>query len=105
MKKYNMYVYIIFIFFSFTFTQKLIIPMDQSQNDHLKAYGIAFFALNNKINVDWLLNYKGGSFMIDNNSIIKNECILRGVSYNEINATQKNNINQSIEENNMDIVL
>ena len=43
--------------------------------------------------------------MLDNNSIIKNECILRGVSYSEINASEVNNIFQSIEENNMDIVL
>ena len=99
------YIYIILILFNFLFTQKLLIPMDQTQNDHLKAYGIAFFALTNKINVDWLLNYNGGSFMINNNNIIKNECILRGVTYSEINSSEINNIFQAIEENNMDIVL
>ena len=105
MMKYSKFILILVLISNFCFNQKLLIPMDQTQNNHLKAYGIAFFALTNKINVDWLLNYKGGSFMLDNNSIIKNECILRGVSYKEINASEINNIFQSIEENNMDIVL
>ncbi len=105
MMKYSKFILILVLISNFCFNQKLLIPMDQTQNNHLKAYGIAFFALTNKINVDWLLNYKGGSFMLDNNSIIKNECILRGVSYSEINASEVNNIFQSIEENNMDIVL
>ena len=105
MMMFKKYIYIIFILFNITFTQKLLIPMDQSQNDHLKAYGIAFFALTNKINVDWLLNYRGGSFMLDNNSIIQNECIMRGVTYIDINSAEINNIYQTIEENNMDIIL
>ena len=105
MMMFKKYIYIIFILFNITFTQKLLIPMDQSQNDHLKAYGIAFFALTNKINVDWLLNYRGGSFMLDNNSIIQNECIMRGVTYIDINSAEINNIYQTIEQNNMDIIL
>ena len=48
---------------------KLLIPMDQIQKDHLKAYGIAFYSLNRNINVEWLLNYQGGSFLIDNFNI------------------------------------
>jgi hypothetical protein len=42
--------------------QKILIPMDPQQNDHLKAYGIAFWILERDINVEWLLNYRGGSF-------------------------------------------
>ena len=45
--------------------QKILIPMDQTQSDHLKAYGIAFWTLKQGQNVDWLLNYRGGSFMVD----------------------------------------
>ena len=37
--------------------QRLLIPMDSTQNNHLKAYGIAFFAIKNGISVEWLLNY------------------------------------------------
>ena len=44
--------------------------MDNSQNDHLKAYGFAFWILKKNDNVDWLLNYKGGAFLINNKAII-----------------------------------
>ena len=47
---------------SLVFSQKMLIPMDQSQNDHLKSYGVAFYALTKNINIEWLLNYRGGSF-------------------------------------------
>ena len=86
------------------YTQKLLIPMDQTQNDHLKAYGIAFYSLNRNINVEWLLNYQGGSFLIDNQPSIQAECKIRGVTYIEIN-NQILDIYSEIEENNMDIVL
>ena len=46
---------------------KILIPMDLSQTDHLKAYGITFHALEDGLKADWLLNYRGGSFMIDQN--------------------------------------
>ena len=42
----------------------IFIPMDNSQSNHLKAYGIAYWALQNEVEIDWLLNYRGGSFMI-----------------------------------------
>ena len=44
---------------------KLLIPMDGSQQNHLKAYGIAFWTLGREASIDWLLNYRGGSFLID----------------------------------------
>ena len=43
---------------------KIIIPMDDTQANHLKAYGITFWALENQIPAEWLLNYKGGSFLL-----------------------------------------
>jgi hypothetical protein len=60
--------------------QKLLIPMDLTQADHLKAYGIAYYALERGLNVEWLLNYRGGSFMMDYVAEIEQECRLRGVS-------------------------
>ena len=45
--------------------QKLLIYMDLQQTDHLKAYGIAYWALTKGMEIDWLLNYRGGSFMMD----------------------------------------
>ena len=59
--------YCFFIFFAVGFSQKILIPMDQLQTDHLKAYGVAFWTLKNGEEVDWLLNYRGGSFMINYN--------------------------------------
>ncbi len=85
--------------------QKIIIPMDQTQNDHLKAYGIAFWSLQNGSPLNWLLNYKGGSFLLEGKESIQKECILRGVSYYTVDNSQINNIYQIIEDNNMEIVL
>tara|TARA_Y100000590_G_scaffold416311_1_gene514937 strand:- start:3433 stop:4689 length:1257 start_codon:yes stop_codon:yes gene_type:complete len=91
--------------FNLLFSQKILIPMDQEQSNHLKAYGIAFYALKKNVNVDWLLNYKGGSFLINNQKEIINQCILRGIKYYVINSTQILEINKIVEENNMDIIL
>ena len=79
------------------FNQKILIPMDENQNNHLKAYGLAFWALKNNINVDWLLNFQGGAFIIDNSNNIQQECTLRGVTYSNIDGQKFNNILQIIE--------
>ena len=64
------------------FASQLLIPMDEEgQTDHLKAYGIAYFALEKEVEVRWLLNYRGGSFLIPHYKEIENECIIRGVRY------------------------
>ncbi|MDB4710692.1 asparagine synthetase B [Flavobacteriales bacterium] len=76
---------------------KILIPMDEGeQNNHLKAYGIAFWVLQNDIEVEWLLNYRGGSFLMDNYSSIEEECIIRGVSYELIADVQSNQIKAAI---------
>ena len=79
--------------------------MDVIQTDHLKAYGVAFSTLEQNRNVDWLLNYRGGSFMMDANMRTQKECTIKGVYSELINAGQLSQIYASIEENNMDIVL
>ena len=76
----------------------IFIPMDESQNNHLKSYGIAYYAIENDIKVDWLLNYKGGSFLIKHHKEIENECNLRGVSYKIIADIQSTKILQSISK-------
>ena len=90
---------ILLISFKTIFAAYILIPMDQSQTNHLKAYGIAFLAIENEINVNWLLNYKGGSFMIKSNDLIKNECVVRNVSYKIIADLQSTSILQSISSN------
>ena len=75
---------------------KILIPMDDAQQNHLKAYGIAFWVLQNDIEVEWLLNYRGGSFMIDNYPDISNECKIRGVGHQVIADVQANAIYSEI---------
>ena len=70
------------------FSDKLLIPMDEEQTDHLKAYGIAYFALKNGADVEWLLNYRGGSFMMDYGDLIGKESRLRGVSAVRISESE-----------------
>ena len=93
------------LIFNFLLSQKIMIPMDLKQNDHLKAYGFAFWALNQNINVEWLLNYRGGSFLLDEFSEITEVARVRGVTYETINSEQVLNIFNEINLNNMEIVL
>ena len=80
--------------------------MDNSQKNHLKAYGIAYYAIENNIKVDWLLNYNGGSFMLKQHKQIQEECDLRNVSYNIIADVQSSQILKSISstEKNQDVI-
>ncbi|GIR23388.1 hypothetical protein CM15mP37_08930 [bacterium] len=93
------------LIFNFLLSQKIMIPMDLKQNDHLKAYGLAFWALNQNINVEWLLNYRGGSFLLDEFSEITEVARVRGVTYETIDSEQALNIFNEINLNNMEIVL
>ena len=70
----------------------ILIPMDGMQKDHLKSYGIAYWTLQQDIEVKWLLNYRGGSFLVQHFPEIENECIVRGVSYENIADVQANAI-------------
>ena len=89
----------IFIAISFqAFSAKILIQMDESQKNHLKAYGIAYWILENDIEVQWLLNYKGGSFLIDQYKAIEEECTIRGVSYRIIADAQASAIIREIAD-------
>lgn len=81
----------------------ILIPMDMDQKNHLKAYGIAYYAVKEGIDASWLLNYRGGSFMFSYADKIEDECIVRGVTYQVIADVQANTIRQEIAsvENNM----
>lgn len=69
-----------------------MIPMDEKQSNHLKAYGIAYWILQNEIEIDWLLNFRGGSFLCKYYQKFENELIIRGVSYEVISDAQSNSI-------------
>ena len=80
--------------------------MDLKQTDHLKAYGITFSALTHGMKADWLLNYRGGSFMIDYTDKIAVECRVEGVAFDIISSSEAVNIYAEVqdESNNMDVV-
>jgi hypothetical protein len=75
-----------------TYANSIFIPMDESQRDHLKAYGLAFHTLSIGQPVDWLLNYRGGSFLIPFNNDVLTECKVRGISYELISSAKANGI-------------
>ena len=62
-----------FFLMNIALSQKILIPMDNVQTNHLKAYGIAFLHLENGNEIEWLLNYRGGSFLMDNQDNIENK--------------------------------
>ena len=96
---------LLIIIFSICLSQKILIPMDHMQSDHLKAYGVAFRHLEKLNNVDWLLNYRGGSFLMDDIDDVQNICKIRGVNYELINSVALSEIFSAIEANNMEMIL
>lgn len=80
------------------FSASLLIPMDESQTNHLKAYGIAFWVLKQDVQISWLLNYRGGSYLIPYNSSFEKECKIRSVSYQVLADAQANAILQEIAD-------
>ncbi|MBN1542411.1 asparagine synthetase B [candidate division KSB1 bacterium] len=84
---------------------ELLIPMDLQQTNHLKAYGLAYYALQQGIDVEWLLNYRGGSFLVALNPALESEARLRGVVYERLSTVAVLQIKAQIESENMDSVL
>lgn len=84
----------------------ILIPMDNTQTNHLKAYGISYWVLKNDVTMEWLLNYRGGSFLIPQSPTIEKECTIRGVSFSVIANGQADAIRQEIADPqvNMDVM-
>ncbi|AQG79624.1 asparagine synthetase B [Spirosoma montaniterrae] len=74
----------------------VLIPMDDRQANHLKAYGIAYKWLKDDQEVDWLLNYRGGSFLITSSAALETECRVRGVSFETLSDAQAASLRQQI---------
>ncbi|HAE38247.1 MAG TPA: asparagine synthetase B, partial [Candidatus Riflebacteria bacterium] len=86
--------------------QKLLIPMDDAQTDHLRAYGVTYWVLDKTgTDVEWLLNYRGGAFLADDLAEIRQRARTAGVSVLPISSGQVNEIYAQIEEENMERVL
>lgn len=81
---------------SSAYAAHMLIPMDNAQKNHLKSYGIAYWILENNIEVQWLLNYRGGSFLIQHQKFIENECVIRGISFEMIGDARASAILEEI---------
>ena len=99
MKK-NLILSLFLLFFVCVFNlakaNQMLIAMDETQKNHLKAYGIAFAVLKQEMSVEWLLNYRGGSFMFNYSRVFEEEMRLRGVSFEIISEAQANQIRSQI---------
>lgn len=105
MWKWRFALLIVFISFH-SRAASILIPMDEVQKNHLKAYGVAFLSLKEGIETDWLLNYRGGSFLMNYYPKLELECKVRGVTYQTIADGEVNRILTQISDPqlNMDIV-
>ena len=80
-----------------TYASYVLIPMDaDGQKNHLKAYGITFWTLDKQLKVKWLLNYRGGSFLLPDTEAIQQECQIRGVSFEVISNAKAESILEDI---------
>ncbi|HIE15728.1 MAG TPA: asparagine synthetase B, partial [Bacteroidales bacterium] len=98
MKKKLFFLSVIFLLVLRTHASQILIPMDESQQNHLKAYGIAYWVLQNGLDIKWLLNYRGGSFLIPLHQEITDECNIRGVSYEILPEAKVNTILSMISQ-------
>jgi hypothetical protein len=83
---------------------KLLVPMDSYQTDHLKAYGLTFWVLTRGQKAEWLLNYRGGSFLLDDDELTEREANVRGVSFERIAGAEEAKIRAIIADENMESV-
>lgn len=88
----------------FLFFLRLLIPMDGTQSDHLKAYGLTYWVLEQGFDAEWLLNYRGGSFLLPEIEGVVKEAYRRGVNVERAGENEINNIYATIERNNMERV-
>lgn len=105
MKKFVVLFFSVFLLFSVKGSQ-ILVPMDEGQTNHLKAYGLAYWALEKSVTIEWLLNFRGGSFLFPNLRALEEELVLRNIKYEVLADGQVNQIKREIgnPETNMEIV-
>ncbi len=84
---------------------EILVPMDQTQSNHLKAYGVAFEALKEQYVVKWLLNYRGGSFLMPESEGLAALCNIRGVRFELVSSAQVAAIMAEIQDANMEALV
>src|SRR5687767_2589311 len=85
--------------------QQLLVPMDNAQTDHLKAYGLTFWVLDHRMAGEWLLNYRSGSFLLPDNPQVRREAALRGVTITPVDGAQVAQIQAEMDQGNMERVI
>lgn len=85
--------------------QHLLVPMDRDQSNHLRAYGLAYHALQRGERVEWLLNYRAGSFLMFDTPEARHEALLKGVTVEPVDASAVSAIRAEIESSNMESVV
>ena len=88
----------------FAWADSLLIPMDLSQTDHLKAYGVVYWSLQRQVPAEWILNYRGGSFLLEYNDAVATEARVRGVRVERIAAGAVARVYAMAEQENMEVV-
>jgi len=84
---------------------RVLVAMDLKQTDHLKAYGLVYWELNRGINVEWLLNYRGGSFIMEETPELVREARIRGVSYEILDEGPITDIYAELEQANIVLIM
>jgi hypothetical protein len=84
---------------------KMLVPMDARQTDHLKAYGLTYWALSRGQRAEWLLNYRGGSFLLDDEPATEREANVRGVAFEQVDGAAEARIRAEIADENMESIL
>ncbi len=95
------------LFFSFVgHSSTILVPMDETQKNHLKAYGVSYWVLEQNMIMEWLLNFRGGSFLMPHNKYIEEQLIIKGVSYKVVPDAKVKQIKTQIAnpEVNMEVV-
>src|SRR4029079_5062955 len=83
---------------------KLLVPMDDAQTDHLRAYGLTYWALTQGHAGEWLLNYRGGAFLLPEAPAIAPEANVRGVAFETMDAGAEAAMRAEVADNNMEAV-
>jgi hypothetical protein len=85
--------------------QQLLVPMDDAQTNHLRAYGLTYWVLENRMTAEWLLNFRAGSFLLPDRPEVRREAALRGVLAEPVSAAAIAQIGRQIEESNMERIV
>jgi hypothetical protein len=96
MRKLTLILALFAAFVSNARAERLLIPMDESQANHLKSYGLAYWVLTKGVEVEWLLNYRGGSFMILAQPFVEAECRIRGITVEKLSEGSASDIKAQI---------